>query len=366
MHTRTIGRTAAAAVAAATALATLAAVEVGEPLGASGLAVHGQHVYAATSDSLDRWDVSDPAAPVRTWTLPYGLTTYGDERLDVGGDLLVALVPLGSHDRERMLSPMRHLSACDAECELHVYDVSGELPELLSRIPMDTHNATCVDDCRLVLTTAGHAIDLTDPRAPRTAAGPWWGRDTDLWIPHDLGDAGDGRVLHVRGNAASLVDLRGEHPEVVRSWESDTDTTTANHVAVATGSSIAFVSEFTLQPWSDATCGVRWFDLEQQGSVHRWAPEPGPTVGGHVNSSCMSDAEPHPDFADNGLVAVALGSRGLVLLRIDGGLAEVVEQVDMVDGRALSTAGDVAWLDGGRVAVSLYEGRVAVHDFGLG
>ena len=305
----------------------------------AGGVLHEGYYYITTERDLTIYDVKDPANPVQTGKFQFvapGEPVFTEEDPNTNGEIL----------------PVENAGT------LMVIDVSDKTaPKLLSETPMPTqHTISCVLDCTWIYGSEGAIVDLRDPKAPKVSSKTLVAADN-----HDVTEVRPGLVL-TSSSPAMLLDANAdpENPAVLASTEMP-GFTHANlwpHLGTddyaliggeATGPGCSEDASATFQTWD--TRG--WQTNKNFSLVDQFAMSTGvPAQGANVETTyCVHWFDPHPTYANGGLVAIGWYEHGVRFLQIgtDGKIGEIGWYVPFG-----GQSSDVDWISNDIVYVADY------------
>ena len=305
----------------------------------AGGVLHQGHYYITTERDLTIYDTKDPANPVQVGKLQFpelGEPIFTEEDPNTNGRIL----------------PVENAGV------LMVIDVSDKTaPKILSTMDMPAqHTISCVLDCTWIYGSEGAIVDLRDPAKPRLSEKTLVSANN-----HDVTEVKPGLVL-TSSSPAMLLDATAdpENPAVLASTEMP-GFTHANlwpHQATddfalvggeATGPGCSEDASATFQTWD--TRGWRAsqrFTLVDQFKMSTGLPPQGASP---ESTYCVHWFDPHPTYANGGLMSIAWYEHGVRFLRVgvDGKLSEIGWYVP-IGGQS----SDVDWISDKVVYVADY------------
>ncbi|MDQ4024917.1 MAG: hypothetical protein M3217_05420 [Actinomycetota bacterium] len=174
-------------------------LETGLPTGAR---LVGSYLYVAGAKSFSIYDVSDPLAPERLSTVPFGFE-FENEDVDTNGKIMLFSEQL----------PVNRLHVWDVEDKTNPVEI-GTLPGA------GNHTATCISNCRYAYGSSGAVVDLEDPTNPELIGN--WGEDLPSQGSHDVTEVAPGIVL-TSSRPVMLLDTRQDpvHPRLLAAGDDD-------------------------------------------------------------------------------------------------------------------------------------------------
>lgn len=300
----------------------------------SGAVLHDGHYYITTERDLSIYDVADPLNPTLTGSVvleAIGTPIFTEEDPTTNGKLLVI-----------------------SNGDTLVYDVSDKSnPTIKGVLPgLEQHTMQCILDCTWVYGSEGAIVDLRDPANPKLADRSW--RD-DLGAmttsTHDVTEVAPGIILTAT-EPLLLLDARADpvNPKLLAKgktpgfahatlWPHGGTDDFALVGGEATGPNCANAASATFMTFDARGIG-RSKDL---ALLDEFRVPKGAFVDGTAPDStyCVHWFDPHPTYANGGLVAIAWYEQGTRFLKIDA--AGQIEEV----GHYLPTGGqssDVDWI----------------------
>ena len=305
----------------------------------AGAVLHEGYYYITTERDLTIYDVKDPANPVQTGKLQFselGEPIFTEEDPNTNGKIL----------------PVENAGV------LMVIDVSDKAaPKLLSTLDMPTqHTVSCVLDCTWLYGSEGAIVDLRDPKAPKLSSKTLVAADN-----HDVTEVRPGLVL-TSSSPAMVLDATTdpENPAVLASTEMP-GFTHANlwpHLGTddfalvggeATGPGCSEDASATFQTWDTRNWQInKNFTLVDQFAMSTGVPAQGANV---ETTYCVHWFDPHPTYANGGLMAIAWYEHGVRFLQVgtDGKLSEIGWYVPFG-----GQSSDVDWISSDIVYVADY------------
>jgi hypothetical protein len=151
--------------------------EVGTATGASIFKRDGKDYMVVTSwKSFSIYDLTDPLAPTLVGTpVPFGFK-FENEDVATNGRIMIFSEELPGD-------------------VLHVWDIQSlENPREIATVDgLGGHTASCILDCKYVISSDGHIIDLRRPDQPKEIGD--WRTDKPGKSPHDVSEVAPGLVL---------------------------------------------------------------------------------------------------------------------------------------------------------------------------
>ncbi|HVE74874.1 MAG TPA: hypothetical protein VNA30_07315 [Mycobacteriales bacterium] len=269
--------------------------------------VFGKDFFLRTAKGVTIYDTSNPAIPVPKGFVAVPATPNQErEDIDTNGKILV--------------------TGQSMDGTLYIIDVRNRLaPTILSILRgAADHTNTCVLDCTFVYGSSGEIVDLRDPANPKRAGN--WLRGTGVGGSHDLTEVKPG-LLVVASNPVAYIDARKPlTPKRITTGRLP-DSRYTHGTAWPRGGNDRFVlggSESgygCFQP-EDGTFFV--FDTKKKAKEGGWTRTGDytiaaglPTEGKAPTSElCGHWFDPHPDFKDGGMVAMAWYGFGVRFLEV--------------------------------------------------
>lgn len=305
----------------------------------AGGVLHEGHYYITTERDLTIYDTKDPANPVQVGKLQFpevGEPIFTEEDPNTNGKIL----------------PVENAGV------LMVIDVSDKkAPKILSTVDMPAqHTISCVLNCTWIYGSEGAIVDLRDPAKPRVSEKTLAAADN-----HDVTEVKPGIVL-TSSSPAYLLDANAdpENPAVLATTEMP-GFTHANlwpHQATddfaliggeATGPGCSEDASATFQTWDTRN----WQTDKKFTLVDQFAMSTGvPAQGANVETTyCVHWFDPHPTYANGGLMAIGWYEHGVRFLQISGeGKISEIGWFVPFGGQS----SDVDWISGDIVYVADY------------
>jgi len=316
---------------------------------AAGGVVRDGFYYITTERDLTIYDVKDPANPVQTGRLQLpniGQPVFTEEDPETNGKIL----------------PIEN------DGVLMIIDVSDKsTPKVMSTLDgVSQHTISCILDCTWVYGSEGAIVDLRDPKNPKLSAKTW----PQVSSNHDVTEVRPGIIL-TSTEPMLVLDARTdpENPTVLASTEVPgfTHATLWPHLGTddfalvggeATGPQCAESESATFQ-----TYDTRGYEASRKFSlVDQFALATGvPAQGNQVDSTfCVHWFDPHPTYANGGLVPIAWYEQGVRFLQVagDGKLSEIGWFVPF-NGQS----SDADWVGGKHVYVADYIRGLDILEF---
>ena len=280
----------------------------------AGAVVHEGYYYITTERDLTIYDVKNPESPVQTGRLTFpevGQPVFTEEDPTTNGKIL----------------PVENGGV------LMIIDVSDKAaPKVLSTLDgFDSHTTQCILDCTWVYGSEGAIADLRDPKNPKLSPKTWPGTSSN----HDVSEIRPGIVL-TSTEPMLLLDARTdpENPTVLATTEMPGFTHAnlwphggTDEMALvggeATGPGCSEDKSATFQTWD--TRG--WETNKKFSLLGQFAMTTGvPAQGKNFETTfCVHWFDPHPTYANGGLVSIAWYEHGVRFLQVggDGKIAEL-------------------------------------------
>jgi hypothetical protein len=280
---------------------------------ATGARLVGKTLYVAGSKSFSVYDVTNPELPLLQSVTPVGFN-FPSEDVDTNGSVLLL------NDEQGVAGA------------LQVWDVRDKkAPVRLATLPgMRDHTFTCVLGCRYAYGSRGTIVDLRNPAKP-VVAGRWASLPTSDGF--DVTEVSPGMVL-TSSRTIRLLDARANpaKPRVVRQGRTnDTRLIHSNRwprqgrdrFFLVQGET-PFSGRCTRESGALMTWDARTFSLVDEFRVTNGVYADGSPPAGAAGCTAMW-FQPHPTFADGGLVAAGFFEHGVRFLDVDkrGRIAEV-------------------------------------------
>jgi LVIVD repeat len=177
--------------------------EVGTATGAS---VIGKYLYVTGWKTFSIYDVSDPVAPEKLSTTPFGFK-FENEDVATNGKIML-------------------FSESLPQSILHVWDVEDKTnPVEIATLPnAGDHTMSCILKCKWAYGSDGAIVDLRNPSKPKLAQGSWHQLTGLQGGAHDVREYKNGFILtEPLADAFQVVDVRkplkpkvlarGTHPD---------------------------------------------------------------------------------------------------------------------------------------------------------
>ena len=177
--------------------------EVGTATGAN---IIGKHMYVTSWKSFSIYDISDPAAPERLSTTPFGFK-FENENVASNGKIMVFSEELPQNI-------------------LHIWDVEDKTnPVQIAELEgAGGHTQTCVLKCKWLYGSEGYIVDIRNPAKPKLAKQNWIQMTGLQGGAHDVEEYKNGfiitspindafQVIDVRKPLKPKVIAKGPHPD---------------------------------------------------------------------------------------------------------------------------------------------------------
>ncbi len=283
---------------------------------ATGARVVGKYLYVTSWKSFSIYDISDPAAPVRLSTTPFGFK-FENEDVATNGEIMIFSEEL-------------------PRASVHVWDVEDKSnpTELAVLAGAGQHTMSCLLDCKWLYGSDGNIVDLRDPAAPKLMKEKW-GEGMPVNGGHDVNEVAPGIVL-TSSDPMLLLDARTDprHPKLLAVAEPMQEFIHSNAWPNMGKDKFALASGETWTPGTDARCkdkaaglstwdGSKWKQTKTITMVDVWRPKNGTVSDGNpvVNApfGCSSHwFQEHPDFRNGGLIAAGFYNHGTRFLNVAG------------------------------------------------
>ena len=279
----------------------------------TGAVLSGENLYVTTLGTLSIYDVSDPLNPRRQSIAPAQLLVHGEL--------------LATNDRVLLLN--------DYSGTLDVWDVEDKTnPVPAGRVlGVGDEHFSCVLDCLWVYGSNGTIVDLRDPEAPVKTDLNWKALTGTKGRVHRLDESRPGILVTApRGSSPTVIDARDPLAPVViartrfsavnqamflySEWPQQTRHRYLFASIEATGSSCENGDNGALLSFDTAG----WPDRARFRPADRYR------VPGGSGETCQAYYPSfHPDFRDNGLIALPASVEGVRVVEVgrDGSLHEV-------------------------------------------
>lgn len=296
--------------------------EVGTATGASIFKRGGKDYLLVTSwKSFSIYDVSDPLAPTLIGApVPFGFK-FENEDVATNGRIMIFSEELPGD-------------------VLHVWDIQSlENPREIATVDgLGGHTASCILDCKYVISSDGHIIDLRRPDQPKEIGD--WRKGLPGRSPHDVSEIAPGLVL-TSTRPVMLLDFRanpakpkllatGDETEFVHSnkWPRQGK----DRWALVGGETVLTGTQFCTE--DSATFNVvdtrNWQRTKKFKTVDRYEFRNGAFVDGNPPVGAFGCTphwfEAHPTFKDGGLVALGAYEAGTRFLTVDSRTGKLTER----------------------------------------
>lgn len=177
--------------------------EVGTATGAS---IIGKYMYVTSWKAFSIYDISDPTAPERLSTTPFGFK-FENENVASNGKILVFSEEL-------------------PQDVLHIWDVEDKTnPVQIAELPgAGGHTQTCVLKCKYLYGSEGYIVDIRNPAKPKKMKQNWIEMTGLQGGAHDVEEFKKGfiitspindafQIIDVRNPLKPKVIARGPHPD---------------------------------------------------------------------------------------------------------------------------------------------------------
>lgn len=281
---------------------------------ATGARVVGKYLYVTSWKSFSIYDISDPEAPVRLSTTPFGFA-FENEDVATNGNIMIFSEEL----------PLARLHVWDVEdkanpVEIAVLDDAGQ------------HTMSCILKCKWLYGSDGFIIDLRDPAKP-VLMKEKWGDGMPATSGHDVNEVAPGIVLTAT-DPMMVLDARKDprHPKLLAVAQPMQEFIHSVQWPNLGKDRWAMSSGETWTPGLDARCtdttaGLATWDTSKVKSrktmtmVDVWRPQNGTVADGNpvVNApfGCSSHwFQEHPTFKNGGLIAAGFYNHGTRFLNV--------------------------------------------------
>ena len=169
---------------------------------ATGADVIGKYLYVTSWKSFSIYDISDPAAPERLATEPFGFK-FENEDVATNGKIMLFSEQLPQNI-------------------LHVWDVEDKTnPTEIATLPDGGgHTSSCLFNCKYSYASTGTVVDLRKPTQPKIIGN--WLEGMPASRAHDVNEVAPGLVL-TSSNPMMLLDARQDvaKPKLVAVGQDD-------------------------------------------------------------------------------------------------------------------------------------------------
>ena len=292
---------------------------------ATGARVKGDYLYVTSWKNFSIYDISDPLAPERLSTTPFGFK-FENEDVATNGEILI-------------------FSETTPTSTLHVYNVEDKTnPTPLSTLSgAGEHTMSCILNCKWLYGSEGGIIDLRDPANPKKMEEKWGDASpTKDSNGHDITEVANGLVL-TSTNPMQFLDARKDprHPKLLAMSTQQEGFVHSNLWPRNAKDKFALSTGETWVPGADARCddssaGLTSWDTSGWKQTHTIKEldtikmHAGTYADGSpaVNApfGCSSHwFDTHPKFKNGGLVAAGFYNHGTRFIEVgkDGKLTEV-------------------------------------------
>ena len=296
--------------------------EVGTATGANIFKRDGKDYMVVTSwKSFSIYDISDPVAPTLVGSpVPFGFK-FENEDVATNGRIMIFSEELPGD-------------------VLHVWDIQSlDNPvEIAAADGLGGHTASCILDCKYVISSDGHIIDLRRPDQPKEIGD--WRTDLPGKSPHDVSEVAPGLVLTStrptmlldfnKNPAAPTLLAIGDEEEFVHSnkWPRKAK----DRWALVGGETVLTGAQFCTE--DSATFNVvdtkDWKKTKKFKTVDRFEYTNGAYVDGNPPVGAFGCTphwfEAHPTWKDGGVVALGgyeAGTKFLTVAKKTGKIKEV-------------------------------------------
>lgn len=290
---------------------------------ATGARVIGKYMYVTSWKSFSIYDVSDPLAPVRVSTTPFGFA-FENEDVATNGRIMIFSEEL----------PL---------ARVHVWDVEDKTnPVEIATIDGGEHTMSCILDCKWLYGSDGGIVDLRNPLKPVKVKEKWGDGLPAGSAGHDVTEVANGLVL-TSTNPMMFLDARKDprHPKLLAVSEQMPAFVHSNQWPNKAKDKFALSTGETWTPGTDARCketsaGLTTWDTSQWKKTHSFRKvdsfnmKNGTFADGSpaINApfGCSSHwFEQHPTFKNGGLVAAGFYNHGTRFLDVasNGKIKEV-------------------------------------------
>ena len=272
---------------------------------ATGAKVIGDYLYVTSWKAFSIYDVSDPLAPTRLSTTPFGFK-FENEDVATNGKILL-------------------FSESVPQNILHVWDVEDKTSptEIATLAGGAGHTTECILDCKYAYDSNGTIVDLRKPTAPKVVGN--WGKGMPAPSGHDVNEVAPGLVL-TSSRPFILLDARKDpvHPKLLGVGD-DKSITGGIHSnrwpQRATDDIVLFSSEsnFTGRCTGNNGAFMTW-DASNYKRTHQfqlldaWQFENGTYTDGKPAANAMGCSahwfQERPDFDNGGIVALGSYDHG--------------------------------------------------------
>jgi hypothetical protein len=158
---------------------------------ATGARVIGKYMYITSWKSFSIYDVSDPVAPVRMATIPFGFK-FENEDVATNGKIMI-------------------FSETTPQSNLHIYDVEDKSnPVLITTVAgAGNHTTSCILKCKWLYGSSGVITDIRNPEKPKVMKQNWIEMTGLKGGAHDVEEFKNGFILTSPiSDALQIIDVR--------------------------------------------------------------------------------------------------------------------------------------------------------------
>ena len=290
---------------------------------ATGARVIGKYLYVTSWKSFSIYDVSDPLAPERLVTEPFGFA-FENEDVATNGRIMIFSEEL----------PI---------ARIHVWDVEDKTnPVEIATIDGGEHTMSCILDCKWLYGSDGGIVDLRNPLKPVKLKEKWGDGLPAGSSGHDVTEVAPGLVL-TSTNPMMFLDARKDprHPKLLAVSEQMPAFVHSNQWPRKAKDRFALSTGETWTPGTDARCketsaGLTTWDtsnwkktrsfrkIDSYNMVNGTFADGSPAV--NAPFGCSSHwFEQHPTFRNGGLIAAGFYNHGTRFLDVasNGKIKEV-------------------------------------------
>ena len=278
-----------------------------------------QYMVVTSWYNFSIYDITDPLAPQRISTVPFGFK-FENEDVATNGEIMLfsETLPQGN---------------------LHIFDIEDKTnPVQIATVTgAGDHTTTCILDCKWAYGSEGTITDLRNPAKPKLLKEKWTeGHPTTIGSTHDMTEVAPGLVL-TSTDPMVLLDARKNpaKPEFL----AQTEKYEANGLPFHSNQWPRNMKERFVLAGGETCCGAEQCNEDQAASfmtwdtqgwkktgtfklVDQWWAYQGTITNGGGAASAPFGCSPHwfttqPGYKNGGLVAVGWYNSGTRLLEID-------------------------------------------------
>ena len=281
---------------------------------ATGARVIGKYLYVTSWKTFSIYDVSDPLAPVRVSTTPFGFA-FENEDVATNGDIMIFSEEL----------PL---------ARVHVWDVEDKTnPVEIATIDGGEHTMSCILRCKWLYGSDGGIVDLRNPLKPVKLSEKWGDGQPAGSGGHDVTEVAPGLVL-TSTNPMMFLDARKDpvHPKLLAVSEQMPAFVHSNQWPRNAKDKFALSTGETWVAGADSVCDdnsaglstwdtTQWKKTKSLKLVDTFNMKNGTFVDGSpaINApfGCSSHwFQHHPTFKNGGLIAAGFYNHGTRFLDV--------------------------------------------------